>query len=394
MTDFAIFWDWLSFAVRWLHVITGIAWIGSSFYFVALDLGLRQRPGLPAGAFGEEWQVHGGGFYHIQKYLVAPAEMPPDLVWFKWEAYLTWVSGFLLLTVQYYVNASSYLIDPGILALTPWQAIGISVVSLVVGWLVYDQLCRSVLGRNTIILAVTVFVLILAAAYGFTHVFSGRGALIHVGAFIGTMMAANVFMVIIPNQRKITAALVAGEKPDPALGAVSKQRSVHNTYLTLPVLVMMASNHYPMITNHPQAWLIVGLIVIGGASARHFLMRHEVGDSVRSLAWALGLIFVMLFAAIVVTAPVFKAPVNIAVSDNDVLAITQARCIMCHAEKPTRAGFAEAPKGVKLETLEEIHRYAAQIDLQAVKSSAMPLGNVSGMTADERAKLGAWIAKQ
>ncbi|HWT97187.1 MAG TPA: urate hydroxylase PuuD [Terriglobales bacterium] len=392
MTSFLV--DWLNLLIRWGHMVAGISWIGTSFYFIALDLSLKRRAALPQGVYGEAWEVHGGGFYHVQKYLVAPAEMPPDLVWFKWEAYLTWVSGFLLLIVQYYVNASSFLIDPGVLALTPWQAIGISVVSLVIGWIVYDQLCRSALGRNTTVLAVAVFVLILAAAYGFTHIFSGRGALIHVGAFIGTMMAANVFMVIIPNQRKITAALVAGEKPDPALGAVSKQRSVHNTYLTLPVLVMMVSNHYPMITNHPQAWLIVGLIVIGGASARHFLMRHEVGDSVRSLAWALGLIFVMLFAAIVVTAPVFKAPVNIAVSDNDVLAITQARCIMCHAEKPTRAGFAEAPKGVKLETLEEIHRYAAQIDLQAVKSSAMPLGNVSGMTADERAKLGAWIAKQ
>lgn len=386
--------DWLNLLIRWGHMVAGISWIGTSFYFIALDLSLRRRAALPQGVYGEAWEVHGGGFYHVQKYLVAPGEMPPDLIWFKWEAYLTWVSGFLLLIVQYYLNASSYLIDPGVMALTPWQAIGISVASLVVGWVVYDQLCRSVLGRNTAVLAVLLFCLILAAAYGFTHIFSGRGALIHVGAFIGTMMAANVFMVIIPNQRKITAALVAGGKPDPALGAVSKQRSVHNTYLTLPVLVMMVSNHYPMITNHPQAWLIVGLIVIGGAAARHFLMRHEVGDSTRKLAWALGLIFIALFAAIVVTAPVFHAPSNIAVNDADVLMITHTRCIMCHAEKPTRVGFAEAPKGVKLETLDEIRRYAPQIDLQAVKSSAMPLGNVSGMTPEERVKLGVWLAKQ
>ncbi|HVJ40640.1 MAG TPA: urate hydroxylase PuuD [Dongiaceae bacterium] len=386
--------DWLNLLIRWGHMAAGISWIGTSFYFIALDLSLKRRAALPQGVYGEAWEVHGGGFYHVQKYLVAPAQLPPDLTWFKWEAYLTWVSGFLLLIVQYYFNASSYLIDPGVLALTPWQAIGISVVSLALGWVVYDQLCRSVLGRNTTILASVLFCLILAAAYGFTHVFSGRGALIHVGAFIGTMMAANVFMVIIPNQRKITAALVAGNAPDPMLGAVSKQRSVHNTYLTLPVLVMMVSNHYPMITDHPQAWLIVGLIVIGGAAARHFLMRHEVGDPLRKLAWALGLIFMALFAAIVVTAPAFRLPGNIAVSDADVLAITQARCIMCHADKPSRTGFAEAPKGVKLETLEEIHRYAAQIDLQAVKSSAMPLGNVSGMTDDERAKLGAWLARQ
>lgn len=386
--------DWLNLLIRWGHMVAGISWIGTSFYFIALDLSLKRREGLPQGVYGEAWEVHGGGFYHVQKYLVAPGTMPPDLIWFKWEAYLTWVSGFLLLTVQYYFNASSFLIDPSILALTPWQAIGLSVASLVVGWIVYDQLCRSVLGRNTTVLAVLLFCLIVAASYGFTQVFSGRGALIHVGAFVGTMMAANVFMVIIPNQRKITASLVAGEKPDPALGATSKQRSIHNTYLTLPVLVMMISNHYPMVTSHPHAWLIVGLIVIGGAAARHFLMRHEVGDSVRSLSWALGLIFFALFGAIVVTAPAPTIVSNIAVSDDEVLMIAQTRCIMCHAEKPTRAGFAEAPKGVKLETLDEVRRFAAQIDIQAVKSSAMPLGNVSGMTPEERLKLGAWIARQ
>jgi uncharacterized membrane protein len=386
--------DWLNLLIRWGHMVAGISWIGTSFYFIALDLTLKRRADLPAGVYGEAWEVHGGGFYHVQKYLTAPSHLPPDLTWFKWEAYLTWVSGFLLLIVQYYLNASSYLIDPGVMALTPWQAIALSVASLVIGWVVYDQLCRSVLGRRTEVLAVLLFLLILAAAYGFTHVFSGRGALIHIGAVIGTMMAANVFMVIIPNQRKITAALVAGTTPDPALGAVSKQRSVHNTYLTLPVLLMMISNHYPMITNHPDAWLIVGLIVIGGGAARHFLLRHEVGDPLRKLSWAMALIFVAFFAAIVVTAPIIPAASNIAVSDADVLAITQARCVMCHAEKPTHAGIAVAPKGVKLETLDEIHRYAAQIDLQAVKTSAMPLGNASGMTPEERLKLGAWLAKQ
>ncbi|HEX9449511.1 MAG TPA: urate hydroxylase PuuD [Dongiaceae bacterium] len=386
--------DWLNLLIRWGHMVAGISWIGTSFYFIALDLTLKRRADLPVGVYGEAWEVHGGGFYHVQKYLTAPSHLPPDLTWFKWEAYLTWVSGFLLLIVQYYLNASSYLIDPGVMALTPWQAIGLSVASLVIGWLIYDQLCRSVLGRRTEVLAVLLFLLILAAAYGFTHVFSGRGALIHIGAVIGTMMAANVFMVIIPNQRKITAALVAGATPDPALGAISKQRSVHNTYLTLPVLLMMISNHYPMITNHPDAWLIVGLIVIGGGAARHFLLRHEVGDPLRKLSWALALIFVALFAAVVVTAPIIPATSNIAVSDADVLAITQARCVMCHAEKPTHAGIAVAPKGVKLETLDEIHRYAAQIDLQAVKTSAMPLGNASGMTPEERLKLGAWLAKQ
>ncbi len=386
--------DWLNLLIRWGHMIAGIAWIGTSFYFVALDFSLKRRPDLPKGVYGEAWEVHGGGFYHVQKYLVAPAELPADLIWFKWEAYLTWVTGFLLLIVQYYLNASAYLIDPSILPLAPWQAIAISVGGLAFGWIVYDGLCRSPIGKKTGLLATLVFLLILAASYAFTHIFSGRGALIHVGAFIGTMMAANVFMVIIPNQRKITAALMRGEAPDPALGATGKQRSLHNTYLTLPVLVMMISNHYPMITNHPQSWILVGLIVVGGGALRHFLMRHEVGDPLRQIAWTLPIIFVALFAALVLTAPATRSLPAMAVSDSEVLDITHARCIMCHATKPTQPGFAEAPKGVKLETVEEVRRYAAQIDLQAVKSKAMPLGNVSGMTDDERSKLGAWIAAQ
>jgi uncharacterized membrane protein len=325
--------------------------------------------------------------------MVAPAQLPDDLIWFKWEAYLTWVTGFLLLIVQYYLNATAYLIDPGVLALAPWQAILISIAGLAAGWIVYDLLCRSPLGQQTALLAILVFCLILAAAYGFTHVFSGRGALIHVGAFIGTMMAANVFMVIIPNQRKIVASLLKGEAPDPRLGAIGKQRSLHNTYLTLPVLLMMISNHYPMITNHPQAWIIVGLIVIGGGALRHFLVRHEVGDPLRQLAWTFPIIFLALFAALILTAPQVKQ-LAAHISDQDALSIAQTRCIMCHSSKPTQQGFAEAPKGVKLETVAELKRYAPLIDLQAVKTTAMPLGNVSGMTADERSRLGQWIAQQ
>lgn len=385
--------DWLNLLIRWGHMIAGIAWIGTSFYFVALDFSLKRRQALPQGVAGEAWEVHGGGFYHVQKYMVAPAQLPDDLIWFKWEAYLTWVTGFLLLIVQYYLNATAYLIDPGVLPLAPWQAILISVAGLAAGWVVYDLLCRSPLGQRTGLLAVLVFCLILAAAYGFTHVFSGRGALIHIGAFIGTMMAANVFMVIIPNQRKIVASLLKGEAPDPRLGAIGKQRSLHNTYLTLPVLLMMISNHYPMITNHPHAWIIVGLIVIGGGALRHFLVRHEVGDPLRQLAWTFPIIFLALFAALVLTAPQVKQIVA-NVSDQDALSITQTRCIMCHSSKPTQQGFAEAPKGVKLETVAELKRYAPLIDLQAVKSNAMPLGNVSGMTADERSRLGQWIAQQ
>jgi uncharacterized membrane protein len=386
--------DWLNLLLRWAHLIAGIAWIGTSFYFVALDFSLKRREGLPAGVSGEAWEVHGGGFYHVQKYLSAPERLPEDLIWFKWEAYLTWVSGFLLLIVQYYLNANAYLIDPGVAALTPWQAIGISVAGLIAGWIIYDLLCRSPLGRNTGILAGFVLLLILAASYGFTHVFSGRGALIHIGAFIGTMMAANVFMVIIPNQRKITEALIEGKTPDPRYGFIGKQRSLHNTYLTLPVLLMMISNHYPMITNHPQAWLLAGLIVVGGAALRHFLVRHEVGDPIGEIAWTLPLIFGALAVALWLTEPAKRSAVAGGVSDEEVVALAHKHCVMCHAAKPTKEGFAEAPKGVKLETVEEIKRYTAQIELQTVKNNAMPLGNETNMTDEERARLGAWIAAQ
>ena len=246
--------EWLNILVRWGHLVAGIAWIGTSFYFVALDLSLRKASAMPEGVSGEAWEVHGGGFYHVRKYLSAPAELPPHLIWFKWEAYLTWITGFLLLIIQYYIAADVYLIDPSVMALTTWRAIGISVASLVGGWFIYDALCRSTIGKHSGWLAISVYVLIIAASYFFSHVFSGRGAFIHIGAFVGTMMAANVFAVIIPNQRKITATLLKGEKPDPKYGMMGKQRSLHNTYLTLPVLFMMTSNHYSIITGHPQVF--------------------------------------------------------------------------------------------------------------------------------------------
>jgi uncharacterized membrane protein len=338
--------------------------------------------------------VHGGGFYHVQKYSVAPADLPPDLIWFKWEAYLTWLTGFLLLIVQFYFNATTYLIDPAVMQLTPWQAIAISLVSLAAGWFIYDGLCRSPLVHRPSWLALAVFILILIAAYGFTHVFSGRGALIHIGAFIGTMMAANVFAVIIPNQRKITASLIRGEAPDPRFGITGKQRSLHNTYLTLPVLLMMISNHYPMITNHPHAWILVGLIVVGGASLRHFLVRHEVGDPIDEIAWTLPIIFGALAAALWLTEPGQKIGEGLVVSDSEVLGVTSKHCTMCHSARPTHQGFKEPPKGVVLETLDELRRYRAQIEAQAVRNKSMPLGNETQMTDEERAKLGAWLAAQ
>ncbi|MFT3989686.1 urate hydroxylase PuuD [Aestuariivirga sp.] len=386
--------DWPGLLLRWGHMIAGIAWIGTSFYFVALDFSLRKDVPLPLGVAGEAWEVHGGGFYHVRKYLSAPASLPKDLIWFKWEAYLTWVTGFGLMVLLYYVQASTYLIDPAVMALSPWEAIAISVASLAGGWIIYTALCRSPLGRHTGWLALAVFVLIMCAAYGYTHVFSGRGAFIHIGAFIGTIMAANVFMVIIPNQRKITSALVKGEAPDPRLGAIGKQRSLHNTYLTLPVLAMMVSNHYPFITDHPHAWLLAGLIVVAGALARYFLVRTEVGDAQADIAWALPLIGAALALALLLTQPSTLPVFNGTVTDADALSITANRCAACHSAHPTDFIIHTAPKGIMFDTVEDLRRYTREIETQAVRNKAMPLGNKTGMTDEERAKLGAWIAAQ
>ena len=330
--------DWLNLLVRWAHLVAGIAWIGTSFYFIALDLSFKRRNAMRPGVTGTAWEVHGGGFYQVEKYAVAPADLPDDLIWFRWEAYLTWVTGFTLLIVQYYFNASAWMIDPGVMELAPWQAIVISVVSLMAGWIIYDAVCRSPLGNNTVALAVVTFALILAAAYFYTHVLSGRSALIHVGAFIGTIMAANVFHVIIPNQKKVVAALLAGEEPDAKYGVIGKQRSVHNTYLTLPVLVMMVSGHYPMLTGHPQAWLLVAMIIIGGAMARHFLIGHEVGDPMSKIAWTLPVIFVALAISVWMTAPrTIEAP-DTAIPDAEILELVRTHCtqLSCSATRSPR----------------------------------------------------------
>jgi uncharacterized membrane protein len=378
--------EWLNILVRWGHLVAGIAWIGTSFYFVALDLSLKNS---------EAWEVHGGGFYHVRKHMQAPAELPPDLIWFKWEAYLAWITGFLLLIIQYYVQADLYLIDPSIMALTTWQAIGISIASLLAGWFIYDGLCNSPIGKHTGWLALCVFGLIVAAAYGFSHVFSGRGAFIHVGAFIGTMMAANVFAVIIPNQRKITASLLRGETPDQKYGKIGKQRSTHNTYLTMPVLFMMTSNHYALITGYPHVWALVGLIVLGGGVTRHFLLRTEVHDEMAEIAWTIPVIAVCLFGAVMLTEPVTSnIPAGLKVSDAEVMSIVQTHCQSCHAAIPTDVKIKQAPKGVMFASVDDLKRYTKQIEAQAVRNLAMPLGNKTGMTIEERQKLGAWLAAQ
>lgn len=392
MTAFLL--DWLNLLIRWAHLIVAIGWIGASFYFVWLDFSLRRRERMNPGVYGTSWMVHGGGFYHVEKYAVAPPELPPDLHWFKWEAYLTLLTGLGLMVVQYYLNARAYLIDTTVMDLTPVGAVAISLLSLAGGFLVYDALCRSPLGRRPALLVLLVFLLILGASWLFSHVFSGRGALIHAGAFIGTIMAVNVFAVIIPNQRIMVGQLMRGETPDGRLGAIGKQRSLHNNYLTLPVLVMMVSNHYPVLTGSPHAPLLVGLIIVIGAMVRHLINRHDAGDPFHGISWTLPAAAVALLVAIVLSLPVPATATAGTVGDAQAVAIATSRCSPCHAVRPTNPAFVEAPKGIHLQTVAELRQYAGQIEQQAVLSKAMPLGNATGMTDGERAELGSWIAAQ
>ena len=383
--------EWLNLLIRWAHMVVAIGWIGTSFYFMGLDYTLSKHERLNPGVLGTAWQVHGGGFYHVEKYIVAPATLPDVLHWFKWEAYLTWVTGFGLLVVQYYFHAEAFLIDPGVMPLDPSQAIAISVASLAAGWFAYDGLCRTKVGENTMLLALSVFALILIASVLYTKVFSGRGAFIHVGALIGTIMAVNVFGVIIPNQKKMIAQMIAGQTPDPRYGEIGKQRSTHNNYLTLPVLLMMVSQHYPFLFTHPQSWLIVALIIVIGALVRHMLNRVEAGGDWDSYGWVLPIAAMALITAIFVTAPAPRATTGGAVSDLEAQAIVGKHCLSCHAHRPSHPAFKEPPKNVALETVHELRRFGQQIYMQTVQNRAMPLGNQTGMTDDEREALGRWV---
>ena len=382
--------EWLNLLLRWFHMIVGIGWIGTSFYFMALDYSLTRRDRMNAGVLGTAWQVHGGGFYHVEKYTVAPPALPPDLHWFKWEAYLTWLTGFGLLTVQYYVNARAYLIDPAVMPLEPWQAIAISLGAILTGWLAYELLCRSPIGENAPVLAVSVFVMMVGFAYFFSHVFSGRGALLHVGALTGSIMATNVFAVIIPNQKKMIAQMLRGEVPEARFGKIGKQRSTHNNYLTLPVLLMMVSPHYGFLSANPYPWLVVALIFVAGALVRHYLNRTDAGDEWSTFGWTAPLAAVALFGAIYLTMPATRTS-GAAVSDAEALRITQVHCHACHAAKPTHESFKEPPKNVVLESSADLRRYGNLILVQVVQNKAMPLGNQTAMTDAEREALGRWV---
>ncbi len=406
MLDATILWAWTEFAVRWLHVITAIAWIGSSFYFIALDLGLRKAADLAPGVHGEEWQVHGGGFYHIQKYLVAPERLPDHLIWFKWESYVTWLSGFAMLVLVYYLGADLYLIDPSVLDLPLWVAIAISVGSLAFGWLAYNAMCQSRFGDDNTRLMVLLYVILVVMAWGYTQVFSGRAALLHLGAFTATIMSANVFFIIIPNQTIVVGDLKAGRTPDAKYGKIAKQRSTHNNYLTLPVIFLMLSNHYPLAFASEWNWLIASLVFLMGVTIRHYFNSFHASDFPKSgprWTWAATL---LLFLAIVglSLAPLYgedegweetalsTAQQRFVEAEGfpEVYDIVLGNCSMCHTPEPGWEGLAVPPKGVKLVTESDIVRHAQQIYLQAGVTHAMPPGRANFMEPSDRAMLRRW----
>jgi uncharacterized membrane protein len=402
MYEYAVAWEWLTFAVRWLHVITAIAWIGSSFYFVALDLGLRKRPGLPAGAYGEEWQVHGGGFYHIQKYLVAPENMPQHLVWFKWESYVTWLSGFGMLCLVYYAGADLYLIDPHVLDVSKPVAIAISLGSIAFGWIAYDLICKSPFGNDNTRLMVALYFILVAVAWGYTQLFTGRASFLHLGAFTATIMSANVFFIIIPNQKIVVADLIAGRTPHPKYGKIAKQRSTHNNYLTLPVLFLMLSNHYPLAFGTQFNWIIASLVFLMGVTIRHYFNTRHANAGNPTWTWlATAILFVIIIWLSTVPKVLTGEDGNTEVSDaqkpflaaqnfSKVRDTILGRCSMCHAKEPGWEGVILPPKGVVMETDAEIAAHAREIYLEAGRSHAMPPANVTQISDEERRLLVAW----
>jgi uncharacterized membrane protein len=384
--------EWLSLVLRWLHVIAGIGWIGSSFYFIHLDLSLKARSGLPDGVQGDAWQVHGGGFYHMVKYLVAPARMPDELTWFKWEAYATWLSGFALLVVVYYLGAELYLIDKSVLDLTAPMAAAVAFGTLLLAWLFYEALCRSPLGRHEGALALVGYVFLVGITYAFTHVFSGRGAFTQIGALVGTIMVANVFVIVIPNQKKTVAALLAGKEPDPKWGADAKQRSVHNNYLTLPVVFLMIANHYPLMFATRFNWLIVAIVLAIGPVIRHFFNSRHEGKGSPWWTWGVAAAGMLAVAWLSGLGPKDAGTRADKVDIKAAQSAIMSRCGMCHMDGPVWPGVHTAPKGVVLDSPENIRRHAHLIEINAVRSHAMPPGNITEMTPRERQVVAAWLA--
>ena len=404
MYDLAIVWDWIAFSVRWLHVITAMAWIGASFFFIALDLGLKKAPDMPNGVSGEEWQVHGGGFYHIQKYLVAPQNMPEHLIWHKWQSYITWVSGAALLMVVYWVGGELFLLDPTKADLTLFQGILISGGSLTIGWIAYDFMCKSWLGNHSTALMLLLFVILVIMAWGYSQIFTGRAALLHLGAFTATIMTGNVFFQIMPNQRIVVADLKAGRTPDAKYGKIAKLRSTHNNYLTLPVVFLMLSNHYPLSFGTEYAWLIASLIFLTGVTIRHYFNTMHTTGTGPHWTWAVTVILMIVIAWLSSVRPDdsyddamardltpveqhFASAEGFEVAYDTVI----GNCSMCHAREPAWDGIRWAPKGIYLETPSDVARHADLIYLQAGITNAMPPPNAIQMDQTARETIIAWV---
>ena len=404
MYDLAVMWDWVAFSVRWLHVVTAMAWIGASFYFIALDLMLKPAPGMPEGAYGEEWEVHGGGFYHTTKYLVAPDRLPEHLTWHKWQSYITWLSGAALLMIVYWVGGELYLLDPTKADLTLVQGILISGASLTIGWLVYDQMCKRGLKNHPTILMLLLFALLVVMSWGYNQIFTGRAALLHLGAFTATIMTANVFFIIMPNQRIVVADLKAGRTPDAKYGQIAKLRSMHNNYLTLPVVFLMLSNHYPLAFGTEYAWIIASLIFLTGVTIRHYFnTMHRTGSGPH---WTWGVTIMLMFVIAWLSSvrpsetwedaearpltPYEQRFVSAAGFD-DAYDTVLGHCSMCHAREPVWGNMRWAPKGVHLETPGDVARHASQIYLQAGVSHAMPPPSAVQMDEEARETIIAWV---
>ena len=404
MYELAVLWDWIAFSVRWLHVITAMAWIGASFYFIALDLMLKPNKALPDGAYGEEWEVHGGGFYHTVKYLVAPARMPEHLTWHKWQSYTTWLSGAALLMIIYWVGGELFLLDPTKAELSLWQGILISGGSLTIGWLVYDAMCKSKLADHPTVLMLLLFVILVIMSWGYNQIFTGRAALLHLGAFTATIMTANVFFQIIPNQRIVVEDLKAGRTPDAKYGKIAKVRSTHNNYLTLPVVFLMLSNHYPLAFATEYSWVIASLIFLTGVTIRHYFnTMHKTGAG-PNWTWAVTVLLMVVIAwlstvsggdtyeeaeARALTA--YEQKYVEAETFEDAYYAVVGNCSMCHAREPSWEGMHWAPKNIVLETESDVARHADQIYLQAGLSHAMPPPNAVEMDAESRAMIVAWV---
>jgi uncharacterized membrane protein len=396
------FLDWAGLLVRWLHVIVGIAWIGASFYFVWLDNHLQPvaaEEGEP-GVAGELWAVHGGGFYRSQKYRVAPAVLPRTLHWFYWEAYTTWLSGFGLLCLLYFLRAEAYLIDPDVLPLTKPVAIVIALAVLVVGWVIYDGLCRSPLGRRAGMLSTVLAALVAFEAWGLCHLFSGRGAFMVFGSALGTLMVANVLFVIIPGQRELVQAKRQGREPDAAPGLRGKQRSVHNTFFTLPVVFVMISNHYAMTYAAHYNWLVLIAVSFAGACIRAwFVARHKPAENAGYRAALPAVLGVATLAGVVIAlaprasdASLSNAHAEPVIDAARVQRIVEQRCVPCHATSPTQPGFNAPPNGLVFETTEQVVAHLPEVRQQLAMRS-MPLGNLTHMTDDERAFVLTWLRR-